>query len=107
MYKKVLFDNLSTLPSYLGGHCTCEKCSKMGKRVMPQSHETGTSRIDREDDISDNEGSPLLHPSTELEGHQNNSYDQLLRTAVISILVFWVVIALGAGIYEPSSTHLS
>lgn len=107
MYKKVLFDNLSTLPSYLGGCCTCAICSKMGKRVMPQFNETGTSGIDREDDISGNEDSPLLLPSTELEGHQNNSYDQLLRTAVISILVFWVVIALGAGIYEPGSTHLS
>lgn len=81
----------------------------MGKRDMQQHHETGTSRIDREEDISANEDSPslALHQSIELDGRQNNSYDQLLRTAVISILVFWVVIALGAGMYEPGSGHLS
>jgi hypothetical protein len=70
---------------------------------MVQPRETGTtsSRIVREDDISDSEDSPSLHPSIVLEDQQNNNYDQLLRTAVISLLVFWVVVALGAGIYEP------
>lgn len=105
MYKKVLFDNLSTLPSYLGGSCTCVNCSKMGKRTRVQPHETGTSssRIVREDDISDNEDSPSLrlHPTMVLDDRQSNNYDQVLRTAVISIIVFWVVIALGAGVYEP------
>lgn len=105
MYKKVLFDNLSTVPSYLGGSCTCVKCSKMGKRDRVQPHETGTSssRIVSEDDISDNEDLPSLrlHPTMVLDDRQSNSYDQVLRTAVISIIVFWVVIALGAGVYEP------
>ncbi|PNY09224.1 sec14 cytosolic factor [Trifolium pratense] len=103
MYKKLLYDYLPTLPLYLGGRCTCEKCSKMVNRNMVQPHETGTStsRIVREDDISDNEDSPSLHPSIVLDDSQNNSYDQLLRTAVISLLVFWVVVALGAGMYGP------
>lgn len=71
---------------------------------MIQPHETGTSssRIDREDDISDYSDTPSLHQSIELDGRQHSSYDQMLRTAVISILVVWVVVALGAGIYEPS-----
>ncbi|KAK2382527.1 Sec14p phosphatidylinositol transfer family protein [Trifolium repens] len=109
MYKKVLYDNLPTLPLYLGGCCTCEKCSKMVNRNMVQPHETGTtsSRIVRKDDISDSEDSPSLHPSIVLEDHQNNNYDQLLRTAVISLLVFWVVVALGAGIYEPGGGTVS
>ncbi|CAJ2678822.1 unnamed protein product [Trifolium pratense] len=103
MYKKLLYDYLPTLPLYLGGRCTCEKCSKMVNHNMVQPHETGTStsRIVREDDISDNEDSPSLHPSIVLDESQNNSYDQLLRTAVISLLVFWVVVALGAGMYGP------
>lgn len=104
MYQKVLSDNLPTLPSYLGGSCTCMKCAKIGKWDVFQPNETGTSRIDREEDISDNEDSPSLRQSTEFDGRQNNTYDQLLRTAVISILVFWVVVALGAGIYEPGSS---
>ncbi|XP_061373221.1 uncharacterized protein LOC133315585 [Gastrolobium bilobum] len=106
MYQKVLYENLPILPSYLGGCCTCMKCSKIGK--LDISHATGTSRIDREEDISENDDSPSLHPSTnELDGRQNSNYDQLLRTAVISIIVFWVFVALGAGIYDPGSSHLS
>ncbi|KAJ1381803.1 CRAL-TRIO lipid binding domain [Sesbania bispinosa] len=101
MYRKVLYDNLQTLPSYLGGCCTCMKCSKIGKWNMLQPSETGTSRIDREEGVSDSEDSRSPHPYTELDDHQNSNYDQLLRTAVISILVFWVFIALGAGIYDP------
>ncbi|CAK8576030.1 unnamed protein product [Lathyrus sativus] len=96
MYKKALYDNLPTIPSYLGGDCTCASCSKMGKLEMVQSHETGTSssRVVREDDVSDNEHFPslCLHPSIELDDHQ--SYEKLLRTAAISILVFMIVIAL-------------
>lgn len=73
---------------------------------MLQPHASGTSRTDRVQNIGDNEGLPTLHPSNELDGHQINNSDQLLRTAVISILVFWVFIAVGAGIYKPGSLHL-
>ncbi|KAK7312484.1 hypothetical protein VNO77_36377 [Canavalia gladiata] len=109
MYQKVLNDNLPNLPSYLGGCCTCMKCSKIGKRDILQPHTAGanSSRIDREEDISDSDDSPSMHPSSELDDRQINNYDQLLRTAVISILVFWVFIALGAGIYDPGSRRLS
>ncbi|RDX93454.1 sec14, partial [Mucuna pruriens] len=105
-YRKLLYDNFATLPSYLGGCCTCTRCSKIGNWDMSQPHATGTSRVGREEDISDNEGLPSLHPSNELDGRQINNSDQMLRTAVISILVFWVFIALGAGIYDPASLHL-
>ncbi|CAI8616553.1 unnamed protein product [Vicia faba] len=97
MYKKVLYDNLPTIPSFLGGDCTCVTCSKMGKQNMVQPHEaeTSSSRVVREDDISGNEDLPSLclqHPTIELDDHQ--SYEKFLRTVVISILVFWVVLAL-------------
>ncbi|KAG4974038.1 hypothetical protein AAZX31_11G137400 [Glycine max] len=106
VYRKVLYDNFPTLPSYLGGSCSCMRCSKIGNWDILQPHATGTSRIDREEDISDNRGLPSLHQSNELDGHQTSNSDQLLRKAVISILVFWVFIALGAGIYDPGSLHL-
>ncbi|KAK7262435.1 hypothetical protein RJT34_30008 [Clitoria ternatea] len=107
MYQKVLHDNLPTLPSYLGGSCTCVKCSKIGKWDTVQPRATGTSRSDREEDISYNEDFPLLNPHTELDGSPMSYYDLFLRTAVISILVFWVFVAFGAGIYDPGSHHLS
>lgn len=72
---------------------------------MVQLHEaeTSSSRVVREDDVSDNEDLPslCLHPSIELDDRQ--SYEKFLRTAIISVLAFWVAIALGsAGIYGPS-----
>lgn len=79
------------------------KCSQIGKWDMRQPHASGTSRINSEGNGSDNEDSPSLHLSDELDRPQNSNYDQLLRTAIISILVFWVFIALGAGIYDPES----
>ncbi|KAL2328735.1 hypothetical protein Fmac_022162 [Flemingia macrophylla] len=105
-YQKVLYDNLPTLPSYLGGCCTCMRCSKMGNWDMLQHHATGTSRIDRGEDINDDEGLPSLRPSNELDGRQVSHSDQTLKTAIISIIVFWVFIALGAGIYNPGSRQL-
>ncbi|XP_019454033.1 PREDICTED: uncharacterized protein LOC109355367 isoform X2 [Lupinus angustifolius] len=95
IYQKVLHDNLPTLPSYLGGNCTCMKCSK-----------SRTSRINNGADNSDNEASPSLHPSDELDHHQNSNYDQLLRSAIVSIIVFWVFVAVGAGIYHPGNLRL-
>lgn len=77
------------------------KCSKIGEWDMLQPYATGTSRRDQEGDISDNEDSPNLHPSDELESHSNGNYDQLLRTAIISILIFWVFIALIAVVFDP------
>lgn len=106
MYQKVLYDYLSTLPSYLGGSCTCMKCSKIGMWDMSQPFASGSSsRIDSGADISDNEDSQSLHPSRELDGHLHGNYDQFLRTAIISVLIFWVFIAFSAGIYDPSSRH--
>ncbi|XP_014494631.1 sec14 cytosolic factor [Vigna radiata var. radiata] len=106
IYWKELFDNFPTPPSYLGGRCTCMRCSKIGNWDMLQPHSTGTNIIDREQDISDNGGLPSL-PSNELDARQVSNSDQLLRKAVISFLVFWVFIALGAGIYDPGSLHLA
>jgi len=82
------------------------RCSKIGNLDMLRPHSTGTSIIDREQDISDNGRLPSL-PSNELDDLQVSNSDQLLRKAVISFLVFWVFIALGAGIYDPSSLHLA
>ncbi|XP_054815383.1 uncharacterized protein LOC129315589 isoform X1 [Prosopis cineraria] len=107
MYQKVLYDFLPTLPSYLGGKCTCMKCSKSGRRNMQLPYATGTSSgIDSEADISDNEDSPSSHPSLELDGHLLGNYDQLLRTAILSVLMFWVFIAFSAGLFDPSGRHL-
>ncbi|CAJ1955754.1 unnamed protein product [Sphenostylis stenocarpa] len=110
MYQKVLSDSLPNLPSYLGGCCTCMKCSNIGQRDMLQPYAAGTSRRDKVEDTgdsdSDNEDPPTLHPSNELEGHLYGRYDQLLRTAIVGILIFWTFVALGAVVFDSSNSHL-
>ncbi|KAI4334508.1 hypothetical protein L6164_019191 [Bauhinia variegata] len=106
-YQKVLHEYLQTLPSYLGGSCTCMKCSRIGISGMRRPLEAGTSstRIDREADVSDSEDSSSSHSSGELDLH-SGKYDKLLRTAIISILILWVFVALVVGMYDPASRRL-
>lgn len=82
------------------------KCSEIGNSDMLQPRTTGTSMRDEVGDTSDDEDSPSLHLSNELEGRSYGNYEQLLRTAVISILIFWVFISLGVVIYDAASHHL-
>ncbi|KAF7823592.1 sec14 cytosolic factor [Senna tora] len=110
MYQKVLNDHLATLPSYLGGCCTCMKCSKFGTWDMRQLRATGTSSRsdgDEADGSDDNEDSEPLHPSFEFGGHPHSNYDHFLRTAIISVLIFWVFMAFSAGMYDLGSLRLS
>ncbi|KAK7335765.1 hypothetical protein VNO80_27791 [Phaseolus coccineus] len=108
MYQKVLSDYLSTLPSYLGGCCTCMNCSTIGQQDMLQPYATGTSRRDRVEDTSDsdNEVPPMLHPSNELEGRFYGQYDHLFRAAIVGILIFWAFVALGSVVFDSSDLHL-
>ena len=46
-----------------------------------------------------------MSPCDELEGNLYGNYDQLLRTAIVGILIFWVFIALGAVVFDPSNRH--
>ncbi|KAK7261457.1 hypothetical protein RIF29_27770 [Crotalaria pallida] len=107
MYQKVLSDNLFTLPLYLGGSCTCMKCSELSNWDMLQHHAaTGTSIKDEDSDISDDEDSPSLHASngsefTSLFG----DYEHMLRTVIIGFLIFWAVIALCASIYDSGGLY--
>jgi len=102
MYQKVLSDYLPTLPSYLGGCCTCMKSSTIGQQDMLQPYATGTSRRDRVEETSDsdNEDPPMLHPSNEFEGRLYGQYDHLLRAAIVGILIFWAFVALGAVVFD-------
>ncbi|KAK7272079.1 hypothetical protein RJT34_28465 [Clitoria ternatea] len=108
MYQKVVSDHLPTPPSYLGGSCSCTKCSIIVNYDMLQSYAIGTGRRDEVGDISDSEseGSPTLHPSADLDGRLYGSYDQLFRNAIIGILIFCIFIALGVVVFDPGNRHL-
>ena len=103
-YVKLLSEYLQTIPSYLGGECTCEKCSEIGISNMRQSpHRNEITRTDSTESICDRENPLVLNRSYESGVDLNGNCDQVVRTAMISILIFWVFIALIAGITDPES----
>ncbi|KAK0572314.1 hypothetical protein LWI29_029631 [Acer saccharum] len=54
---KVLSDYLQTLPAYLGGNCTCTKCSKISIHDK-RPHTNETNRIQPYADVGDDEDLP-------------------------------------------------
>ncbi|CAI0474933.1 unnamed protein product [Linum tenue] len=103
MYQRVLSEYLQTVPAYLGGSCTCQKCldttgnqavhrlaNEMNKRVLDGYMTTG-----------EDQGSLLL--TSQVDGTPNGEWDHLLRTAVIGILMAWIFVALAVGFYDPES----
>ncbi|PHU15947.1 hypothetical protein BC332_17152 [Capsicum chinense] len=103
MYQKVLSEFLQTLPSYLGGQCRCSRCASFD---MSKMHNTGVNDHP-ETAITEIINNPLdltsLHSGEQTEIPTNYNCDQVLRKAVISILLFWVLVAFIAGVYDPES----
>lgn len=103
MFRKVLSEYLQTLPSYLGGNCTCMRCLKISNldALPPLAKETNV--MQPYSDVSDDEDLPSSHPSHQTDINMNGNCDQVLRAAVIGILMLWVFIALIAGLSDPDS----
>lgn len=99
--RKVLSDYLQTLPSYLGGNCTCTKCSKMSLIHQPLANET--NRIQSYSDGGDSDDSPLARLSHQDDVDMDANCDHVFRMAVIGILMVWALIALIAGLTDPAS----
>ena len=98
MYQKVLSEYLQTVPSYLGGKCACTKCSKLNSCNMqpPSRHEESSNVEQPATDCSDDEDP--FYMTYEIDNQMNDTCDQVLRTAVMGVLMFWVLMALMAGL---------
>lgn len=101
MYRKVLLEYLQTLPSYLGGDCTCTKCSTTSG---PNTHHQypNTNRINRAEAIQTHSYSEDM-PSQNMtmpDIDRNGNCEQMLRTTIIGILMLWVLLAFVAGLYD-------
>ncbi|KAJ4725846.1 SEC14 cytosolic factor family protein / phosphoglyceride transfer family protein [Melia azedarach] len=103
MFHKVLSEYLLALPTFLGGNCTCTRCLKRNHRGILQPHAKDTSTIKPYADVSDEEDLHSLHLSHQADINMNGNCDQVVRAAVIGILMFWVFIALIAGFNDPES----
>lgn len=103
MYKKVLSDYLQELPSYLDGKCTCTKCSTISICFRQQPLTNKMNKFEHIAVVSDGEDPPAPYPADGIDMHLNGNCDQVLRTAIISMLMLWVFIAVIAGLYDPES----
>lgn len=101
MYQKVLYEHLQTIPSYLGGICTCTTCVNIWS-MQPRTNEE-TNNEQRNVDNASSEDLASLHPSTRDNMYMDGNCDQFLRSAIVGILIFSVLIALIMGIYDPES----
>ncbi|XP_052208751.1 uncharacterized protein LOC127812403 isoform X2 [Diospyros lotus] len=103
MYQKVIMENFQTLPSFLGGTCKCRRCSNLDicNARLPQIIETKETER-KIDTISCEEMLPP-HVTDVADMEMNGNCNQVLRTAVVGIVIFWVLIAFIAGVYDPES----
>uniref|UniRef100_A0A5B7C3A5 CRAL-TRIO domain-containing protein n=1 Tax=Davidia involucrata TaxID=16924 RepID=A0A5B7C3A5_DAVIN len=104
MYQMDLTEYLQTLPSCLGGTCTCTRCSNLSICDLqePQINED-TNMTEMIAKFNNDEDLPSPHPSCLTDMHMNGNCDQVLRTAMVGILILWVLIAFIAGICDPES----
>ncbi|KAE8670476.1 SEC14 cytosolic factor family protein / phosphoglyceride transfer family protein, putative isoform 2 [Hibiscus syriacus] len=99
MYRKVLLENLQTLPSYLGGDCRCTKCLNIVFDVKcPRPDQF--NKIRTNEDVSDSEDLSTLDLIYQDDIDQSWG---CLRTVIIGLLMLWVLIAIMAGLYDPEN----
>lgn len=101
-YQKVLSEILQSLPTFLGGNCTCSNCRMLltGKRGERNQE---TFRIDHCDDVSDDEHELPHHAYPFTEPPLNGNCDHILRSAIVAMLMLWIFIAFASGLYDPES----
>ncbi|GMH12761.1 hypothetical protein Nepgr_014602 [Nepenthes gracilis] len=104
-YQRVLSEYIKALPAYLGGKCPCMKCSSVTvhdiqtPRAATMAHEITQPNAD----TSFGKYPPAMYPTTQIDNDMDHNCDQVLRTAIISILMIWAFIALVMGIYDPNT----
>ncbi|KAJ6315767.1 hypothetical protein OIU78_019106 [Salix suchowensis] len=101
MYHKVLLGYLKTLPSCLGGNCSCEICSAVHIMQQPQSTNEINTACPLFSDGEENIPSP--HLTSQADCHVNDNWNHLSRTLIIGIVMVGVLLAILAGIYDPES----
>lgn len=99
-YQKVLAECFQSVPSYLGGNCTCIRCVKLQGGDLCRIPERRT--ITSESIINDGD-SPLVERADEYDMIMENNCSQTIRSAVIGILIVFVLIAFIEGMYNTES----
>ncbi|OVA18325.1 CRAL-TRIO domain [Macleaya cordata] len=100
MYKNVLSEYLQTVPAYLGGKCTCPKCSTHHNNDSWTRWTEGSNMIDPSGDFTSDESPSVGGNPYFSDVHVSSNCDHVLRTAIIAILMLWIFIGFLAGMYE-------
>ncbi|XP_009353705.2 uncharacterized protein LOC103944947 [Pyrus x bretschneideri] len=97
-YQKILSEYLEALPFYLGGNCLCKICTEM-------QHPRPDEVIKTELSANLHEGrNPLpAHPTYEIAVDPEGNWEQLVRTAIVGLLMVWISIAFLSLIFDPES----
>ncbi|CAH8387074.1 unnamed protein product [Eruca vesicaria subsp. sativa] len=111
-FHQILSEYLQTLPSYLGSDCNCKRCSNLSEQdpsqpqTQTQTHtrgKRGSSRETENVDVSrwsyDNQTRDLVY----VDDPSPNVCNQVLRTAIVFVLMLWLLGALLAGFLDPES----
>lgn len=107
MYRKILSECLETLPLYLGGKCLCRICSDISTTDMQQPHTNEIMKRELRANVCEDGNLRSPSPTYETELELNHNCDQLLRTAIVSVLMFWILIVFIAGLFDPVSSPFS
>ncbi|EOA23900.1 hypothetical protein CARUB_v10017114mg [Capsella rubella] len=107
-FQRVLSEYLQMLPSYLGSDCNCKRCSNLNEPdpPQPQTHPRSRKRSSTETEKLDSGhwSYNVQTPDLAYEEEPNlNICTQVLRTAVVFLLMVWLFGALLAGFADPES----
>ncbi|XP_042512544.1 phosphatidylinositol/phosphatidylcholine transfer protein SFH2-like [Macadamia integrifolia] len=103
-YQKILSEYLRTFPSFLGGKCKCARCSTVGICDSPANMDTDNS--ESSGNSTRGEDPFLVGDLYEIELQSDVTCQQVLRTAIISMLMLFIFIALIGGMYGSESVPL-
>lgn len=99
-YRKVLLEHLQSVPSFLGGHCSCTQCLVL---AVGRTQSLTDEADKREPNLNFTGG---LGDSYLTELPLRGSLDQILRTAIVGVLMLWIFIAFIASMYGPDGHSL-
>lgn len=99
-HQEVLSKYFEALPPFLGGNCSCSKCSESSFEGINEEIMKNSERVDFTDDST----VPLPdcdHPAeTSVEITR-----ELVRTAIIGAVILWIILAFILGMYYPQMLH--
>lgn len=104
-YQEVLSEYFQELPACLGGKCICAECSSASSyttRRFPSAEVANDPHLSADGFSYDDNA--LHYLVSEIDIHQ--SFDHVLRTGMMGILMFCLFVALLAGIYDSDSHQI-